>query len=276
VLPAAPSIKNEREPSAMFVSAQIGRGGRRLAPPPKVYGEIMTKRYPGRSKETSMRIQRARLRYAYTGEYHTRHLMREMKEAAQAKIAAFRESDPEGYERLQAKAKAKRAEAERQGADTPASPAAGTGLAAASGSVLKRAGAAFSGAGMGALATGAVLLASGAGTAAVVNHTVLKDEPSLGETERESRAAGRSAGYAGAAIGTVGTLAAIGGSGTVAGLSGAGIASGISAIGGIVGGSTATGCVIVAAAPAAVAFTIGYGVYRAVKWIRTSGSGLAR
>src|SRR3546814_5320405 len=46
---------------------------------------------------------------------------------------------------------------------------------------ISRAGAAFARAGIGAVATGAVLLASGAGTAAVVNHTVLKDEPGLSE-----------------------------------------------------------------------------------------------
>lgn len=55
--------------------------------------------------------------------------------------------------------------------------------------------------------------------------------------------------------------------GSVAGLSGAGITSGLAAIGGTVGGGMLAGVAITAAAPAAAAVGIGFGVYKAWQWL---------
>ena len=100
----------------------------------------------------------------------------------------------------------------------------------------------------------------------ILNNTVLADNPSLEQDERDARASGRVATYGGAAAGTVGSIVAISSAGT-AGLSAAGITSGLAAIGGTVGGGMAAGTAIAVAAPAAAAAAVGYGVYKLYKWI---------
>lgn len=110
--------------------------------------------------------------------------------------------------------------------------------------------------------------AGGVGAASLMNKTVLADNKGLDKKERESRAAGRKATYAGAAAGTAGSVAAVSALGTTAGLSGAGITSGLAAIGGTVGGGMAAGAAITTAAPVAAAAAVGYGLYKAAKWFK--------
>jgi hypothetical protein len=117
--------------------------------------------------------------------------------------------------------------------------------------------------GIGTIAGGA-----GLGTAMILNNTVLKDDESLEETERESRSIGRKATIAGAGAATAGGIAAVSAAGTTAGLSAAGITSGLAAIGGTVGGGMAAGTVVVAAAPVAAATAVGYGIYKFAKWLK--------
>lgn len=104
--------------------------------------------------------------------------------------------------------------------------------------------------------------------ASVLNKTVLADNEALDQGERESRAVGRKATYAGAAAGTASSIAAVSAMGTTAGLSGAGITSGLAAIGGTVGGGMAAGAAIAAAAPVAAAAAVGYGLYKVVSWFK--------
>lgn len=154
---------------------------------------------------------------------------------------------------------------------------AARGVVAASGSVVGLSGAgvmsglASTGAlvGGGAVAGLAVLgAAPGAAMASLVNSTVLADNPALDSDERESRAVGRVASYAGAAAGTAGSIAAVSAMGTTAGLSAAGITSGLAAIGGTVGGGMAAGVVVATAAPVAAAAAVGYGIYKVVRWFK--------
>ena len=105
--------------------------------------------------------------------------------------------------------------------------------------------------GIGTIAGGA-----GLGTAMILNNTVLKDDKSLEETERESRSIGRKATLAGAGAATAGGIAAVSAAGTTAGLSAAGITSGLAAIGGTVGGGMAA------------ATAVGYGIYKFAKWLK--------
>ena len=118
-------------------------------------------------------------------------------------------------------------------------------------------------AGVGVLGGGPAIAA-----AALINNTVLKDNPALKRDERDARAAGRTATYVGAAAGTVGSIATISAAGTVAGLSATGISTGLAAIGGVAGGGMAAGVVIATAAPVAAAAAVGYGVYRIFKWLK--------
>jgi hypothetical protein len=154
---------------------------------------------------------------------------------------------------------------------------AARGVVAASGSVVGLSGAgvmsglASTGAivGGGAVAGLAILgAAPGAAMASLVNNTVLADNPGLETDERESRAVGRAASYAGAAAGTAGSIAAVSAMGTTAGLSAAGITSGLAAIGGTVGGGMAAGVVVATAAPVAAAAAVGYGIYKIVRWVK--------
>lgn len=154
---------------------------------------------------------------------------------------------------------------------------AARGVVAASGSV-----AGLSGAGvMSGLASTGALVGGGAvaglavlgaapsmAMASLVNSTVLADNPALDSDERESRAVGRAASYAGAAAGTAGSIAVVSAAGTTAGLSAAGITSGLAAIGGTVGGGMAAGVVVATAAPVAAAAAVGYGIYKIVRWFK--------
>jgi len=115
---------------------------------------------------------------------------------------------------------------------------------------------------------GVIAGAGGLSAASLINSTVLADNEALDTDERESRAAGRKATYAGAAAGTAGGVAAVSAMGTTAGLSAAGITSGLAAVGGTVGGGMAAGAAITAAAPVAAAAAVGYGLYKAVKWFK--------
>lgn len=109
--------------------------------------------------------------------------------------------------------------------------------------------------------------AGGLGMATLMSNTVLKDDKSLPQYEREARQVGRVATYTGAATATAGGIAAISAAG-VSGLSAAGITSGLAAIGGTVGGGMAAGTAIVAAAPVAAAVAVGYGAYKLWQWLK--------
>jgi hypothetical protein len=98
----------------------------------------------------------------------------------------------------------------------------------------------------------------------------LRDDPALPQEERQARFAGRTATYAGGAVGVGGAVAAVSAAGSVAGLSAAGITSGLAAIGATVGGGMAAGVCVTAAAPAVAAAAVGYGVYRLARWIWSS------
>ena len=120
--------------------------------------------------------------------------------------------------------------------------------------------------GGGAVAGAASLAAtSGVGAASILNNSVLKDDESLSKEERESRKIGRGASYVGAGVGTAGGVAAIATMGTTAGLSAAGISSGLSAIGATVGGGMAAGVGLTVAAPAVLAASFGFGIYKMFK-----------
>jgi len=121
--------------------------------------------------------------------------------------------------------------------------------------------------GGGAVAGVAVLGAAPVAVTTLAMRKVLEDDPSLKKSERKARQAGRTATVVGGAAGAAGTIGTIAAVGTTAGLSGAGITSGLAAIGAAVGGGMAAGTVIAVAAPAAAAAAVGYGAYRAWKWL---------
>lgn len=110
--------------------------------------------------------------------------------------------------------------------------------------------------------------AGGLAAASLINNTVLKDDENLDEDERDSRSVGRKATYAGAVAGAAGSIAAVSAAGSVAGLSATGITTGLAAVGGTVGGGMAAGIVLTTAAPVAAAAAVGYGLYKAVKWLK--------
>lgn len=118
-------------------------------------------------------------------------------------------------------------------------------------------------AGLGVLGAG-----PGVAMASLVNNTILKDCDAHSVEERESRAVGRAASYAGVAAGTAGSIGAVSVAGA-SGLSAAGITSGLAAIGGSVGGGMASGVVIATAAPVVAAVAAGYGIYKLVKWAKS-------
>ena len=78
---------------------------------------------------------------------------------------------------------------------------------------------------------------------------------------------------AGMVVGAIGgsatTIAAVSGAGTVAGLSAAGVTSGLAAIGGVVGGGMVAGLAVTAAVPVSAAAIVGYGSYKAWKWLNS-------
>lgn len=139
-------------------------------------------------------------------------------------------------------------------------PGVMSGLAAAGGTV-----------GGGAVA-GLVVLGALPGAASVVAMNVaLRDDPTLLESERDSRRDGRASSAVGAVGGTAAGIGAVSAAGVTAGLSGAGITSGLAAIGATVGGGMVAGSAIVIAGPAVAAAGLGYGVYRVTRRLRSSG-----
>jgi Lecithin retinol acyltransferase len=160
---------------------------------------------------------------------------------------------------------------------TMASLAAGLGVVSAEGAIAGLGGAGI----MSGLATVGGIVGSGAVTgialagvapAAVTCSamaSVLCDAPHLNKNERDARKAGRYATIGGAAAGTAAAIGTVAASGSVAGLSAAGITSGLAAIGSVVGGGMTAGVLMTAAAPATAAAGIGYGIYKAWKWMNS-------
>lgn len=145
----------------------------------------------------------------------------------------------------------------------------GTGAAAGLSGAGIMSGLATVGGSVGAGAVGgvAVLGAAPAAVSTLAMRKVLEDDEKLPQKERNARSAGRKATVAGAVAGSAGSVAAISTAGSVAGLSGAGITSGLAAIGGTVGGGMAAGTALTVAAPAVAAAGVGYGLYKAWKWL---------
>ncbi len=133
-----------------------------------------------------------------------------------------------------------------------------SGLAAAGGLV-----------GGGAVAGLAVLGAAPGFVGAGIMQVALADDENFPEAEREARSIGRKAAVAGAAASSVGGIAAVSVLGT-AGLSAAGITSGLATVGAAVGGGMVAGSAALIAAPAVAAAGVGYGLYRAARWWRSS------
>jgi hypothetical protein len=89
-------------------------------------------------------------------------------------------------------------------------------------------------------------------------HQLIHDDPILTDSERELRAAGRSAALGGAAVGMGTALSAVTAAG-LPGLGGAGVVTGLAALG---GGSIALGLGAVLAGPAIVSLAAAWLVYR--------------
>ncbi len=98
-------------------------------------------------------------------------------------------------------------------------------------------------------------------------HVVLGDDEALPHAERTARTVGRRATAAGAAAGVAGAVGAVYGAGSVVGLSAAGITSGLAGIGGVVGGGMFAGVAVATVGPAIGAAAVGYGAYRAWRWV---------
>lgn len=123
--------------------------------------------------------------------------------------------------------------------------------------------------GGGAVAGIAVLGAVPGAAGAVIMKVALADDESLSAEERAARSIGRKASVAGAAASSAVGIGAVSALGT-AGLSAAGITSGLAAVGGVVGGGMVAGSAVLIAAPALAAAGVGYGLYRAARWWRSS------
>lgn len=123
----------------------------------------------------------------------------------------------------------------------------------------------------GGVVAGIAVLGGAPATLAAValNHTALADNDALEDCERQSRTAGRRASFAGAAAGIAGSILTVSVAGSTAGLSAAGITSGLAAIGSAFGGGMAAGAFIVTAAPSIAALSVGYGVYKLARWLKT-------
>ena len=63
----------------------------------------MSRKYPHENGAHNTAINNERKRSAHTYYYHSKHVQREMREAAQAKVEAFKQAEPEVFERLQQK-----------------------------------------------------------------------------------------------------------------------------------------------------------------------------
>lgn len=61
----------------------------------------MSQKYPSADGGRNAEANRMRQRNCHTAAYHQKHVEREMREHAQAKVEAFRQSNPERYERIQ-------------------------------------------------------------------------------------------------------------------------------------------------------------------------------
>lgn len=219
----------------------------------------MSNKFPYQDGSKNSEMNRERQRYCHTSAYHTIHLTRENNERSQERLNSFKEANPARYADFLKK---------RPNNNDAGTTATGVGATTIASTLTIEEGAtsAFGVAGVGALAAGAALGAIGLGTAAMVNHTILKDDDSLDADERGSRSVGRKASYAGGVVGAVGTMGMISASGSVIGLGGAGIASGVAAIGGSIGCGAVAGTLIVAALPAVAAVGAGYGVYKVYRW----------
>lgn len=136
-----------------------------------------------------------------------------------------------------------------------------SGLAAAGGTV-----------GAGAVGGLVVLGVAPAAASVAVMNIALRDDPTLSENDRVARRVGRASSAVGAAGGTAAGVGVVSVAGVTAGLSGAGITSGLAAIGATVGGGMAAGSAIVIAGPAVAAAGVGYGVYRAARYLRGDGN----
>jgi hypothetical protein len=112
-------------------------------------------------------------------------------------------------------------------------------------------------AGVAVLAAGPALIAS-----AITNNTVFADSAHLEKSERDARAAARTATVAGSVAGTAASVGTIAAAGTVSGLSAAGITSGLAAIGGTVGGGMLVGVGLTVGLPVVAAGLIGFGAYK--------------
>lgn len=131
--------------------------------------------------------------------------------------------------------------------------------------------------GSGAVGGLAILGVAPAAASVAVMNIALRDDPSLTESDRVARRAGRVSSAAGAVGGTVAGVGAVSAAGATAGLSAAGITSGLAAIGATVGGGMAAGSAIVIAGPAVAAAGLGYGVYRVARTLRSDdGNGQTR
>ena len=108
-------------------------------------------------------------------------------------------------------------------------------------------------------ATGLVLATcTPAVVSAVTVHAILGDDDTLSNTERDARAAGRTASVGGAVLGTAASVGVVAAAG-VPGLSAVGISTGLAAIG---GGSVALGLAAALALPAVVTLGAGFLAYR--------------
>lgn len=114
---------------------------------------------------------------------------------------------------------------------------------------------------------GATYLASGIGAAHALNKTVLKDEKTLDNVEKDARSAGRVASYSGGGVGAAASLTAVCVAGEF-GLTAVGISTGLAGIGSTVGGGAVIGLGVTIAAPAVIAVAVGLGTYQFVKWIK--------
>ena len=175
------------------------------------------------------------------------------------------------------------------GALTTLGTGGGVGAIAATGAVaglsgsgimsgLATVGGAVGGGAVAGLAT--LAAAPGVATTIVLSRTLFKTNPAQEPAERQARHAGVVGSSVGAVAATAGGVAAVSVLGTTAGLSAAGISSGLAAIGalsgagaaltaiGVGGGAMAGGVAVTIATPAVAAAAIGYGAYRAFKWIK--------
>jgi len=160
---------------------------------------------------------------------------------------------------------------------TAVAAAAGVGVVSAAGAAaglsaagvmsgLATVGAAVGG---GAVAGLAVMGAAPGAAGAAIMQLALADNENLPDEERTARSIGRKASIAGAAASSAVGIGAVSALGT-AGLSAAGITSGLATVGGVVGGGMVAGSALLIAAPTLAAAGVGYGLYRAARWWRSS------